>query len=173
MDHKRCLRQIESDGTYLSHFSECEKVTHCLGFIELNRTAGSGIWMYVGYWRWTVIAVYCRSGNFHIKKLFTWKLFAVLNFRGFFRSEQLVVTIGTENSRMMNIPRKFLEIRCSGIASEAILGQKYSHTSYLARGVLRPIFTCPLMHLLSQLTSNFPERRYQGWQNSRFTGRPH
>ena len=52
------------------------------------------------------------------------------------------------------------EIRCSGIASEAILGQKHSHTNYLAREVLHPIFTCPRMHLLSQLTSNFFERRY-------------
>ena len=54
----------------------------------------------------------------------------------------------------------FLEIRCSGIASEDILGQKHSHTSYSARGVLHLIFSCPCMHLLSQLTSNFPERRY-------------
>ena len=28
-------------------------------------------------------------------------------------------------------PRKFLEIRCSEIASEVIFGQKHSHTSYL------------------------------------------
>ena len=68
---------------YLSHFSECEKVTHCLGFIELNRTAGSGIWMYVGHWRWTVIAVYCRLGNFHIKKLFTWKIICGVKFSRF------------------------------------------------------------------------------------------
>ena len=54
-------------------------------------------------------------------------------------------------------PRKF---RCPEIASEAILGQKHSHTSYLARGVLHPIFSCRCMHLLSQLTSNFHERRY-------------
>ena len=53
-------------------------------------------------------------------------------------------------------PRKFLEIRCPEIVSEAILGQKHSHTSYLARGVLHPIISCPCMHLLSQLTSNFP-----------------
>ena len=43
-------------------------------------------------------------------------------------------------------PRKFLEIRCSEIASQAILGQKHSHTSYLTRGVLHPIFSCPCMH---------------------------
>ena len=58
------------------------------------------------------------------------------------------------------LPRKFLEIRISEIASEAILGQKHSHTSDLTRGVLHPIFSCGCMHLLSQLTSNFPERRY-------------
>ena len=40
-------------------------------------------------------------------------------------------------------PRK---IRCSEIASQAILGQKHSHTSYLTRGVLHPIFSCPGMH---------------------------
>ena len=36
-------------------------------------------------------------------------------------------------------PRKFLEIRCSEIASEAILGQRQSHSSsvtYMARGIL-------------------------------------
>ena len=57
-------------------------------------------------------------------------------------------------------PRKFLEIRCSEIASEVILGQKHSCASYLARRVLHPIFSCPCMHLLNQLTSNFPDRRY-------------
>ena len=57
-------------------------------------------------------------------------------------------------------PRKFLEIRCSEIASEAILGQKQSRSSYTARGVLHPIFGCPCVHLLSQLTSDFHERRY-------------
>ena len=58
------------------------------------------------------------------------------------------------------LPGKFLEIRWSEIASEAILGQKHSHTSYMARGVLHPIFACPRMHLVSQLTSNFQERSY-------------
>ena len=57
-------------------------------------------------------------------------------------------------------PRKFLEIRCSEIASEAILGQKQSGSSYMARGAMHPIFGCSCMHLLSQLTSNFHERRY-------------
>ena len=57
-------------------------------------------------------------------------------------------------------PRKVLEIRCSEIASEVILGLKNSHSSYLAHRVLHPIFGCPCMHLLSQLTSNFPDRKY-------------
>ena len=54
-------------------------------------------------------------------------------------------------------PRKFLEIRCSEIASEAILGQKQSRSSYryMACGELHLNFGCPCMHLLSQLTWNF------------------
>ena len=52
------------------------------------------------------------------------------------------------------LPQEILEIRCSEIASEAILGQKQSRSSYMARGVLHPIFGCPRMYLLSQLTSN-------------------
>ena len=51
------------------------------------------------------------------------------------------------------------EIFRNEIVSEAILGQKHSYNSYLARGVLHPIFSCRCMHLLSQLTSNFHERR--------------
>ena len=54
-------------------------------------------------------------------------------------------------------------LRGSKIASEAILGQKQSRSSracYMARGVLYPIFGCPCMHLLSQLTSNLHERKY-------------
>ena len=57
-------------------------------------------------------------------------------------------------------PRKFLEIRYSEVASEAILEQKQSRSSYTARRVLHPIFGCPCMHLLTQLTSNFHERRH-------------
>ena len=38
-----------------------------------------------------------------------------------------------------------LEIRCSEIASEAILGQKQIIGSYMPRGVLHPIFGCPCM----------------------------
>ena len=57
------------------------------------------------------------------------------------------------------------EIRCSEITSEAILGH---HNSYMARVILHPILGCPCVHLLSQPTSNFHERRYYGWQNSRW-----
>ena len=60
-------------------------------------------------------------------------------------------------------PGNFFKIGCSEIASEAILGQKQSRSSCVARGVLHPIFGCPCMHLLSQLTWNFYERRYYGW----------
>ena len=35
------------------------------------------------------------------------------------------------------------------------MGQKLSLNSYMARGVLHPIFGCQRMHLLSQLISNF------------------
>ena len=35
--------------------------------------------------------------------------------------------------------RKSLESRCSEIASEAILGQKQSRSSYMARGELHPM----------------------------------
>ena len=42
---------------------------------------------------------------------------------------------------------------------------------YMTGGVLYPIFGCPCMHLLSQLTSNFHVRRYYGWQNSRWGDR--
>ena len=58
------------------------------------------------------------------------------------------------------LPQEFLEIRCSEITSVVILGLKNSHTNYLAHRVLHPIFSCPCMHLLSQLTSNFPDRKY-------------
>ena len=52
-------------------------------------------------------------------------------------------------------PRKFLEIRCSEVASGAILDK--------SRAVVATIlsnFWLSYMHLLSQLTSNFHERRY-------------
>ena len=50
--------------------------------------------------------------------------------------------------------------KCCEIASETILGQKQSCNSYIAHKVLHPIFDFPCMHLLSQLTSNFHDRRY-------------
>ena len=53
------------------------------------------------------------------------------------------------------LPQEILEIRCSEIASEANLGQKQSRSSFMACGVLHPIFDCPCVHLPSQLTSNF------------------
>ena len=57
-------------------------------------------------------------------------------------------------------PKTFLEIRCSEIASEAILGQNQSCGSYMAHEVLHPIFGHPCTHMLSQLTLNFHKRRY-------------
>ena len=49
------------------------------------------------------------------------------------------------------------EIRCSEITSEGILGQKQRVLAiYMACGVLMYAF-------VSQLTSNFHERRYYGW----------
>ena len=43
------------------------------------------------------------------------------------------------------LPQEILEIRCSEIVSEAIFGQKQSCSSYIAHGVLHPIFDCPYM----------------------------
>ena len=57
-------------------------------------------------------------------------------------------------------PGNYFKIRCSEIASEAILGQKLSRSGYMALRVLHPIFGCPYMYLLSQLTSNFREGKY-------------
>ena len=57
-------------------------------------------------------------------------------------------------------PENVLEIRCSEIVFEVILGQKQSRSSYMVHRVFHPIFGFPCMHLLSQLTSNFHERRY-------------
>ena len=51
------------------------------------------------------------------------------------------------------LPREFFKIRCTEIASVDILGQKQSRNSYMACGVLHPMFGCPCMHVLSQLTS--------------------
>ena len=40
------------------------------------------------------------------------------------------------------------------LASEAFLGQKQSHSSYMARGAYTSNFGCPRTHLLSRLTLN-------------------
>ena len=53
---------------------------------------------------------------------------------------------------------KFLEIRCSEIASEDIFWDREkqscsSSVRHMARGVLYPIFGCPCMHLLSHQIS--------------------
>ena len=59
------------------------------------------------------------------------------------------------------LPRKFLETRCSEIASEAIFRQKQSRSSYMARGVLHPILPVHVCtYYISQLTSNLHGRRY-------------
>ena len=68
------------------------------------------------------------------------------------------------------LPRTFSKIRCSEVASEAeqtldaLLCKpcRSSHSSYMVCRVvhLPVIFGCLCMHLLSQLTSNFNERRY-------------
>ena len=44
------------------------------------------------------------------------------------------------------LPQKFLEIRCSGIVSEAILGLS---TAVVATWLTESIFGFPCMHLLS------------------------
>ena len=59
------------------------------------------------------------------------------------------------------LPQDVFRMKCSEIASEVILGQRHSHSSYMACGVLHPIFGCPCIHLLSQLILNFHERRYK------------
>ena len=46
-------------------------------------------------------------------------------------------------------PQEILEMRCSEITSKAILEQKQSRSSYMARGVLHIIFDCERMHLLT------------------------
>ena len=51
------------------------------------------------------------------------------------------------------------------------MGQKQSHSSYMARGALHPMFGCPYTHFLSQLTSSFHERKYYSWQNRRWGDR--
>ena len=55
-------------------------------------------------------------------------------------------------------PIKFLEIKCSEIASEAILGQKQSGSSYMARRVLHPIFGCPCI-FAKPVDFEFPQEK--------------
>ena len=50
---------------------------------------------------------------------------------------------------------KFLEIRCSEIASEAILGQKQSH-SYMVRGVIHPKFWLSMYAFAKPVDFEFP-----------------
>ena len=57
------------------------------------------------------------------------------------------------------LPQEFLEIRRSEIASDAILGQKQSRSSYMARGVLYPIFGFQRMRAKPD-DFDFQERRY-------------
>ena len=57
---------------------------------------------------------------------------------------------------------KFLKIRCSEVACEAILGQKQSCRIYMVHRVLHHVFSCISSingHLLSQLTLDFLERK--------------
>ena len=58
-------------------------------------------------------------------------------------------------------PKKFFEIRCPKIASEAFFGQKQSCGTYMVQGILHPVFMPVHMygHFLSQLTLNFHEKR--------------
>ena len=70
-----------------------------------------------------------------------------------------------------------LEIRCSEIASEAILGLRSSTVvaMHMARRVLHPICGSPYMLLLSQLISKeglwLEEQQVgYGWKNSRWAG---
>jgi len=74
-----------------------------------------------------------------------------------FRLVSAVYVYMHEHARVgeVDTPRKFLEIRYSEIASKAIWDTKWLHGSY-------PIFGCPYVHLLSQLTSNLHEGRYCG-----------
>ena len=61
---------------------------------------------------------------------------------------------------------KFLEMRCSEMVSEAILGQKQSCRSYIVRKVLH-FLAVNIRLAISQLTLNFRENRtgtmIKGW----------
>ena len=73
---------------------------------------------------------------------------------------ECVSTARLGGSRAMFPQEIFLKLKCSEIASEAILGQMLRRSCYMARRVLHPIFDCSyIMHLLSKLTLNFHKRR--------------
>ena len=61
----------------------------------------------------------------------------------------------------------FLKIRCSEVVSEDISGWKKSHSGYMARGVLYPIFWLAMYACALPAHFNFHKRRYYDWQNSR------
>ena len=62
-------------------------------------------------------------------------------------------------------PRNVLEMKCSEIACEAILGQKQTHGS---RSISSNFWLSMYAFAKMQPTSNFHERKYYGWKNSRW-----
>ena len=56
-----------------------------------------------------------------------------------------------------NRHRLTLEIRCSEIASEAILGPNRSRSSYMACRVLHPIFGCPYSYAFADINFSTKE----------------
>ena len=65
--------------------------------------------------------------------------------------QQLVVNVDEDP---VNIPGSCVPEDQRGTRAKAV------YASYMARGILHPIFGCPCMHLLSQLPLNFHKRRY-------------
>ena len=57
-------------------------------------------------------------------------------------------------------PRRFFKNRCSEIASEVILGQKQSRSSYTCHSRSIASNFWPSMYIFAKLISNFQERRY-------------
>ena len=53
----------------------------------------------------------------------------------------------------------FFEIRCSGIASEAVLGQNQSRSSYMAGGALHQILGCPRNAFAIPADFEFPQEK--------------
>ena len=68
------------------------------------------------------------------------------------------------------LPQEISEITCSEIAYEAILGQKQSRSSSWNINCIQflAVHVSLAGQTLYQLTWNFHERRYYGWQNSRW-----